>query len=255
MKEKRARTRVRPLEEQLKERDLDTLSQRALRLQRLHPFKIPKVPTLRVWDYLREAKWSYVNGWYRSCIICSSNAVEQSFMHTLIVNSEDWERTYWEIEIKKMTFGAILKEVRKREIKTLTRFVKDADWLRRVRNEIVAHPTYIPDYYELESPEKIIWANRILYRDIGKLLKFFNPRKRKQLENTTLTARTPDGKIVGESKPLKEYLAQPTKIEVATTFDWWAFQTGLLSDLALEVYGRMSKIINGLYAPNHSKSS
>ncbi len=63
----------------------------------------------------------------------------------------------------------------------------------------------------------------------------------------TLTAKTLDGKTVRESEPLKTFLKQPTKIEVTNYFDWWGFQAGLLGDLALEVYGRMSKIINGIH--------
>jgi hypothetical protein len=58
-----------PFENQLKEKDSDTLSQRALRLKRLQSLRIPEVATFRVWDYTREAKQSYINGCYRSCII------------------------------------------------------------------------------------------------------------------------------------------------------------------------------------------
>ncbi len=95
-------------ESQLREKDSDTLPQRALRLQKLDSLKISSVPTLRVFDYIREAKLSYINGCYRSCIICSSNAVEQSFMHKLISASEDWEKTYWEISIKGRGFKNII---------------------------------------------------------------------------------------------------------------------------------------------------
>lgn len=95
---------------QLREKDLDTLPHRALRLQKLDSLKIPLVPTLRVFDYVREARSSFVNGCYRSCIICSSNAVEQSFAHKLIVTSEDWEKTYWELRVKERTFGRIINK-------------------------------------------------------------------------------------------------------------------------------------------------
>lgn len=239
-------------EKQLREKDLDTLPHRALRLQKLDSLKIPLVPTLRVFDYVREAKSSYINGCYRSCIICSSNAVEQSFAHKLIVTSKDWEKTYWEIRMKESSFGKIIDKIKReskknRELKSLTRFLKDANWLRRVRNEIVAHPTYIPDYLELRREDELVLANRMMFRDIRHLLQFFTPQRRKKFEMEKLTAKTPKGKTVRESKPLKEFLNDPMKIDVAIYFNWWAFQTGLLIYLALEAYEKMSKIINGLY--------
>ena len=238
-------------ENQLKRKDLDTLSQRVIRLKELQPLFIPKVATLRVMDYSSEAKDSYINGCYRSCIICSSNAVEQSLIHMLIFNSEDWERKYWEIEIKKLTFGDILNEIKKNKIKTLTGFMKDADWLRRVRNIIVAHPTYIADYTELKGNDQIIWANKIMLKDLRKILQFFDSKKRKELEQIPLTAKSKDGKTVYSSETLKQFLRQPVKIEVANTFDWWGFQKGLLAHLAFEAYKRMSRVINGLHGHDH----
>lgn len=248
-------TTLENIKRQLRENDMDSLPHRALRVQNLDSLKIPLVPTLRVWDYAHEASRSYINGCYRSCIICSSNAVEQSFVHKLIVTSEDWEKTYWEIRMKESTFGKIIDKVKReskknRELKSLTKFLDDANWLRRVRNEIVAHPTYIPDYLELRRDDELVLANRIMLRDIRHLLQFFNPQKRKQLEMEKLTAKTPEGKKVGESEPLKEFLKTPMKINDANYFTWWAFQTGVLTHLALEAYERMSKVINGLYHHN-----
>lgn len=245
------RKKLGDFENQLREKDLDTLPHRALRLQKLESLRILLVSTFRVFDYVHEAKLSYINGCYRSSIVCSSNAVEQSFMHMLIVTSEDWEKAYWETRILKMTFGDVIKKIRdrsrkNRELKSLTNFLKDADWLRRIRNEIGAHPTYIADYSELRSDDEFILANRIMFRDIRHLLEFFSPKKREQLEMEKLTAKTPDGKIVGESEPLKEFLKHPMKIDTANYINWWAFQTGLLDYLALEAYERMAKIINGI---------
>jgi hypothetical protein len=237
---------------QLREKDLDTLPHRALRAQDLDSLKVPLVPTFRVWDYAHEAKSSYINGCYRSCIICSSNAVEQSFVHILIVTSEDWEKVYWEFRMTKNTFGKIIDKVKheskkNKELESLAKFLGDADWLRRIRNEIVVHPTYIPEYLELKRDDELVIANRIMLRDIRHLLKFLSSQKRKQLEMEKLTAKTSEGKIIRESEPLKEFLENPTKIDVSNYLDWWAFQTGLLNYLALEAYERMSKVINGLY--------
>lgn len=256
MKEKKIVKRQLSPEETLRKTDLNSLPQRASRLNEILPFKISEVATLRVVDHVTEAEQSFVNGCYRSSIICSSNAVEHSFIHMLITNSEDWEKTYWEIKIKRMTFGKIIEEAYERKIKVLSRFIKDARWLRDVRNAIVAHSGYIAGARaELESPDKIIWANKIMLRDLREFLQFFDTQKREQLEKLKLTAQTKEGKVVGESESLKEILANPVKVEGPSYFDWWGFQRGLLYHLALEVYKRMSKIIKGIHALENSESS
>jgi len=256
MKEKKIVKRQLSPEETIRKSDLDSFSYRVSRLKEILPFKISEVATLRVVDHVTEAEQSYINGCLRSCIICSSNAVEHSFIHMLIVNSEDWEKAYWEIKIKRMTFGKIIEEAEKRKIKVLDRFIKDARWLRDVRNAIVAHSGYIAGARaRLESPDKIIWANKIMLRDLREFLKFFDAKKREQLEKLKLTAQTRKGKMVAESESLKEILANPVRFEGPIYIDWWGFQRGLLYHLALEVYKRMSKIIKGIHALEKSESS
>lgn len=237
---------------QLKEADMDTLPHRAKRKQELASLIIPQVPTLRVFDYFAEAEKSYVNGCYRSCIICSSNAVEQSLIHKLITSSEDWEKTYWEIRMEKNTFGKIIEKIERKskknkKLKTLAGCLRDAKWLNRIRNEVAVHATYIPDYSELRQTDLVI-ANRIILRDIRHLLQFFNPQKRRQFEKEPLTAKDSQGKILGKSEPLGEFLKNPMKIDSANYFEWWGFQKGLLHQLALEAYERMAIVINGLYS-------
>lgn len=56
-----------------------------------------------------------------------------------------------------------------------------------------------------------------------------------------------------QSESLKDFLSNPKKTEVDTFFNWWTFEGGLLSELALEAYGRMAKIMNGLYYHERSK--
>ena len=231
----------------LKERDLDSLPHRALRLQKIESYKIHFVPNIRAFDYAREAKHSYINGFFRSSIICSSIVVEQSFMHELIGASEDWEETYWKIQVKKMTFGKLLEEVKKKKVKKLKPFIKDAERLKEVRNEVAAHPTYISDYFELEDRYQLIWANRTMFRDIRRLLRCLTPQKRKEIEKSKIIVKSSEGKKIRESKCLEDFLSNPKKTEVETFFNWWTFEHGLLGELALEAYGRMAKIVNGLY--------
>lgn len=226
----------------LKERDLDSLPHRALRLQKIESHEIYFVPNIRAFDYAREAKHSYINGFFRSSIICSSIVVEQSFIHELIGASEDWEETYWRIQVSEMTFGQLLEEARRKKVKKLKAFIKDADWLRKVRNEVAAHPTYISEYFELKDRYQLIWANRIMFRDIRRLLHFLSAQKRTEMEKSKITTKSPKGKIIRESECLEDFLSNPKKIEVDTFINWWAFESGLLGELALEVYGRMAKI-------------
>lgn len=102
----------------LKERDLDSLPNRALRLQRIESYRIAAVPNIRAWDYAREAKYCYISGFFSHSMICSSIAVEQSFIHELIASSEDWERTYWKIAASKMSFGRVLDQVKKKNVRS-----------------------------------------------------------------------------------------------------------------------------------------
>lgn len=238
---------MRKTTETLKERDLDSLPHRALRLQKIESYRIPSVPNIRAFDYAREAKHSYINGFFRSSIICSSIVVEQSFIHELIGASEDWEETYWRIQAKQMTFGNLLEEVKREKIKKLKPFIEDADWLRKVRNEVAAHPTYISDYFELKDRYQLIWANRIMFRDIRRLLHFLSPQKRMEMGKSKITMKSSEGKKIEESECLGDFLSNPKKTEVDTFFNWWTFEYGLLFELALEAYGRMAKIMNGLY--------
>ena len=162
----------------------------------------------------------------------------------LIVTSEDWEETYWQIERKKMSFGHILEKAK--EIEALTRFYKDANWLRKIRNKIGAHPTYISEYFELRNRDQLIWANKVMFKDIRKLLQFLPPQKRKKtVETTKLYAKTPEGKEFG-TRYLKEFLNNPTKIGPETFSDWWNFQSVILEELSFEAYKRMAKIVNAL---------
>jgi hypothetical protein len=244
---------------QLKEKYLDTLFSRASRLEKLDSINIPSVPTLRVLDYVDEAKRCYINRCYRSSIICSSIATEQSFIHMLIATSEDWKKKYWQIENRKMTFGTILAEmgeqIERRKLEPLTKFVKAAEWLKNVRNEVSAHPTYVDGstYFERSTRDQIVWENKVMFRDIRKLLQFFSPQRRKEkIETTKLTGFNSEGKVV-ETRYFKDFLDDPTKIAPHTWSDWQSFQLSILEELAFKAYKRMAKIVNGLvsYIKSH----
>jgi len=227
---------------------------KASRLQRLSPFKISGFSTFRIADYCDEAERSFINGCFRSCIICSATAVELALKHTLIFLSEDWEQTYWEIEVGKLRFHKIVKKLRDKNRK-LSRSLDDATWLRRTRNEIVAHPIYIANpftrlhagYLEYKNPELQIWACKIMLRDIGKLLRFVEPDKRKEIEEKTFK-KTRQGRILEEFSVM-DYIKQrkPVRYEPMEFFYWRIIQNELIEEIAFQAYRRMVSTMNTLF--------
>jgi len=240
------------LEKKLKETDFETIVNRALRLQRLSPFKISSMSTLRIMDYCKEAEVSFINGCFRSCIICSAIAVEQALKHTLIFLSEDWEETYWEIEIRKLRFVDVIKKAQNAKIVTLNGLVEDAHWLRNVRNEVAVHSLYVSNYFELnelgqlelKETEQLFWANKVMFRDIKKLLRFLDSKKRKEMEEEKMTKKDSQGKILEEMR-LKDFLKEP-KFEVGNFILWFGLQNQVVEEVAFEAYRKMVVIINNL---------
>jgi hypothetical protein len=245
-------TTLENFEKELKKKDFETIVNRALRLQRLSPFKISSMSTLRIMDYCEEAEVSFINGCFRSCIICSAIAVEQALKHTLIFLSEDWEETYWEIEIKKLSFVDVIKKAQNAKIVTLNELLEDANWLRNARNEVVAHPLYVGNYFELnelgqlelKETEQLIWANKVMFRDVKKLLRFLDSKKRKEMEEMKITEEDSQGKILEEMR-LKDFLKEP-KFKVGNFILWFGLQNQLVEEIAFQAYRKMVAIINNL---------
>jgi len=227
---------------------------KASRLQRLSPFRITGFSTFRIADYCDEAERSFVNGCFRSCIICSATAVELALKHTLIFLSEDWEQTYWEIEVGKLRFHKVVKKLREKN-KKLGKSLDDAIWLRKARNEIVAHPIYIGNpftmkkagYLEFIEPELQIWASKIMLRDISKLLRFVEPDKRKEIEEKKFTTKS-KGKRVEEFSVM-DYIKQrkPVRYEQRDFLLWRLIHNELMEEIAFQVYRRMVNIMNALF--------
>lgn len=245
-------TTLENFEKKLKETDFETIVNRALRLQRLSPFKISSMSTLRIMDYCEEARVSFINGCFRSCIICSAIAVEQALKHTLIFLSEDWEETYWEIEIKELSFVDVIQKAQNRKIVTPSELLKDANWLRNARNEVAAHPLYVGNYFELnelrqlelKKTEQLIWANKVMFRDIKRLLRFLDSKKRKEMEEEKMATKNSQGKILEETS-LKDFLKEP-KFEVSNFILWFGLQNRLVEEIAFQAYRKMVAIINNL---------
>jgi len=224
------------------------------RRQRLSPLRISGFSSFRTADYIDEAERSFEKGCFRSCIICSATAVELALKHMLIFLSEDWEQTYWEIEVGKPRFSKIIERLRTN--RKLRGVLDDADWLRRVRNKIVAHPIYIGNPFvlkkastlELAEPEQQIWACKIMLRDLRELLEFAEPDKRKEIEEKPITKKDDQGRILEEFSVM-DYIKQrkPVRYEPFEFMYWRVIQNELIEDIAFHAYRRMASIMRTLF--------
>jgi len=243
----------------LKRTKAESEENKKARIERIASFQINDFSTFRVLDYYEEAKSNYINGCFRSCIICSAIAVDQALKYLLISISDDWEETYWEIETKKIIFAKIIERIQKTKLVS-NQVISDTHWLRQVRNEIAAHPMYIgcdfdikePNYIVPRTPDIAIWSNKVMLRDFKKLLAFLEPEKRKKFEEEKFSARR-NGKILKEIS-LKDYL-KTQDFNSPTFLLWGTVQEAILEELAYDAYVKAVKIINDILSVLENKSN
>jgi hypothetical protein len=237
---------IRPRDEDIEKAKVES---RRLRLKPFsHPY-FPKLPDFRLLDYYIEAENSFINGCYRSCIICSEIAVELALKHTLIFRTPDWEETYWEIEVKKLRFSEVIKRLR--ENKKQRESLKNADWLRKVRNDIAAHPLYIGSQLTFKESgmlqpkglEEQIWARNTMVRDLKKLLEFLDPEKRKEMEDKKITCKDDQGRTT-EEYSVADFIAKRKDCEITDLFLWKAIQNELIEEVAFVAFGKMVETLN-----------
>jgi hypothetical protein len=176
----------------------------------------------------------------------------------LISVSEEWEEAYWEMEMKKPNFSQIIKRL-KNSNRDLVETLKDADWLRKARNEIVAHPLYVGNTFEVAKSghlemtefEHHMWASKTMLRDIRKLLRFVEPATRRTIEEKKFTKRDGSGRTLEEFSVM-DHLKQrkPVRYELTDFLYWKAIQNELIEEIAFGAYGRMVSVINSLFPKN-----
>ena len=138
--------------------------------------------------------------------------------------------------------------------------LSDTHWLRQVRNEIAAHPMYIghdfylkePNYIVPRTPDVILWSNKVMFRDLRKLLRFLDSEKRKKFEEEKISTRNPKGDILTEIS-LKDFL-QSQEFNVSNFILWGTIQETILEELAYEAYVKAVRIINTILSVLESKS-
>ncbi len=94
--------------------------------------------------YHGEARDSFVNGSFRSCIFNCSVALDQIIRHELIAGDSNPVEKVLELESKKNTLGHMINKISK-EIPSLVHLESKFRWMNEARNTISVHPICIID--------------------------------------------------------------------------------------------------------------
>lgn len=186
-------------------------------------------------SFRNEARINFINGCYRSCIFSCASAVEWAFKEELIISAVDPEEIMWEFEIKRLPFSKLIEKSNKN--KKLKKIKVQADFLRKMRNEIAVHPLQIPNFPKSTSKNNIILTNMMMVRSFKKMMKYIDGKTRENILNQKVSKEN--------NKTLKELLQDPTAPKIKII--WNFFQERLLELLAATAIGKMTLIIHHIY--------
>ncbi|MBA7501469.1 hypothetical protein ES706_00039 [subsurface metagenome] len=209
--------------ELLKRLDSQTLDRRAERLAELEPivFNGGERRSDLMWNFMKEASKTYEIGCFRSCIFYCAGAVEYTLRHELTRLLGSSVKALKKIEDED--FNDVIKKAEGYE--KLQPFAEDADYLRRLRNKIAAHPLQLPST-ELRTREEIEIERETAIRDIKIFMEFLDSGD-------------------GELKEMEELIENPEALDSA--IGWQLYADKLLRKLAFKAWRIMRAIINGLY--------
>ena len=219
-------------------RDLDekTLDERASRLKELGVIRLSAVYRIlpqRMDDYDREAAKTFIEGCFRSCIFCCAAAVDITFRHEIILESENPREEYKKIRCEP--FYKIIKQAEDEE--RLQSFCKDAHRLRKLRNTVAAHPLCL-----WPSSEDEMFENEIIIKDLKKIISVADADNREKIKQMDIT-REDGSKVV-----LVDVLCDPsTPGSSDLMWDLESRTRDILKTLALKAYQIMAGILEGLY--------
>lgn len=205
-----------------------------------------KQPPHYLESYMDEARESYLEGAFRSCIFCCADAAEQIIKHELIRESEAPEEKLEWFEKERRGLGKLIGDAEEAEF--LRKHIEDFEWLNGVRITIAVHPLYIGVHEGSDDPQTRIWKNRTMIRSVRKTLEFLDGETREAVLESQLS-------VPAEGKTIKlgDMLTDPSSDH---TFFWWRLlEEDVLEELALEAYGRMKKIVEGVYSIKQSSRS
>ena len=227
----------------IRELDERTEKDRASRLQELGVVSwssVERSTSPRMDDYASEASINYVNGSFRSSIFCCSAAVDQIFRHEIILDSENPEKKLDKITGKP--FGHVMPFAEKTE--RLHRFLDDARWLNKLRNNVAVHPlsfwplqAYSDDEKRRKDEEM---ANIVIVKDLMNIITAADAEDAEKIRQQFII-REDGNRVV-----LADVLADPTSPD-AYDLLMWRIDNDVLKPLALKAHKKMAGIIEGLY--------
>lgn len=227
--------------ERIKGIDERKLEDRAKRLTKLGAYTISlvdrPVPNLMN-EYLREANFSYIYGYFRSCIFACATAVDQIFRHEIIQQSQAPEKKLEEIERKNLTFGPIIGKAVEEETPSLKPIISKAKWINKARNDVAVHPLCLTSE-ELDAK----LANKLKIEYIKTVLSLLNEKGKEKILNISM--ESPDKKRV----TIKEIIENPDKIKSrASQLLMWDIQNRIVQPIAFKVYRKTVEILLHLFS-------
>jgi len=227
----------------LEKGDKDTLERRAERCQELRRIQTDGrlLSSQREWDYAGEASDSYINGNYRSAIFCCACAVDQIFRYEYIKVPGNRHK-----DIERGPFGQTIHKCKEQNVMSLSPFMKQAELLRDMRNEVAAHPLFV-DLPAESDPERQL-RNELLLRDITTLLNLvgeLDSNFRQEIESTQLISE-----VEGRNYIFGEVITGQSEMPFNLDGFWGLIERDILRFLAREAWSIMKEIAEGLYGVN-----
>jgi hypothetical protein len=190
-------------------------------------------------SYEAEARVAYINECFRSCIFCCAALLDQEFRHIIVTESK---KPGYELKrIAGKCFGHILGIAENHP--KLKDFYKDADWVRKARNKIAAHPNYLtsPDF--TKDNFKIIYA-----LTCKNYLKSFRGMIN-YLEKEDLVGLKDLGFDFSTAKEIEKYirnLLYDLNEKPLNIFSIDDLEKAILQKLALKAYNKTARIMKSL---------
>ena len=182
-------------------------------------------------EYRREARDSYVNGNYRSCIFNCSAVFDQIIRHEYIARESDPQKGLQNVE--RETLGSMINKYIN-DIPSLIHLKNEFSWMNKARNTISVHPICIinPDIDEhLTNIQKADYIQQIL--------EMLDEPTRKKILRQEL--HYPDRSI-----SLKSVLDDPTSID-AQLFFIWDEHNRLVKHVAYKAYKILIDVLIELF--------
>lgn len=229
----------------LREIDKDTLDRRAERCRELGVTitSAQEFYSQRERDYAREASWSYINGNYRSAILCCACSVDQVFRYEYLKVSRNKYEDLWRRR-RQLTFGEVIGKCEDQKVLRLTPFMEKAKLLNRIRNEVAVHPLFtdVPCTSDTERQLRDEWIRR----DVTALLNLIgeiDKERKRDIEDTELI-----NDVEGWRYTFREAMGQESGLPTSSLLGFWALiEENVLRFLAKHASDIKREILKDLY--------